>query len=125
MDDYEAAVKLAKAEDKLLFLDFTGSDWCGWCIKLKSEVFDQREFMKYADENLVLVELDFPKGKKLKKSLQKQNEELAKKYGVTGFPRIIILNAKEEPVGMMGYQEGGPKPFIKRLKEFKANGPLR
>ena len=78
MDDYEAAVKLAKAENKLLLLDFTGSDWCGWCIKLKKEIFDQKEFVAYAEENLVLVELDFPRKKKLTESLQKQNKELAK-----------------------------------------------
>src|SRR5258705_691249 len=80
--DCEKAKVEAKAENKLILLNFSGSDWCGPCIRLKKDIFDSETFMKYADENLVLVNADFPRLKKnmLSKELQKQNESLADTY---------------------------------------------
>src|SRR6476646_8131652 len=80
--DLKKAQTEAKTSNKLMLLDFTGSDWCGWCIKLNREVFSKPEFKEYAAKNLVLVELDFPRTKTLADSLKKQNEELASKYGI-------------------------------------------
>jgi protein disulfide-isomerase len=119
-DDYDKALAKAKAEKKMVVLDFTGSDWCGWCIKLDKEVFSQKEFKDYAKENLVLVELDFPQGKKLSKKVKEQNEKLKTEHSVRGFPTIIVLNSEGQKVGQLGYMAGGPAPFIEKLNGLKA-----
>lgn len=119
-DDYEKSIAQAKAEKKMVLLDFTGSDWCGWCMKLDKEVFSKPEFKKYAKENLVLVEVDFPQGKRLPKKVQEQNEKLQKEHGVRGYPTIIVLNSEGSKVGQLGYMEGGPKNFIAKLDELKS-----
>ena len=118
-DDYEKAIAQAKAEKKMVLLDFTGSDWCGWCIKLDKEVFSKPEFKNYAKENLVLVEVDFPQGKRQTKKLKEQNEKLQQEHGVQGYPTIIVLNSEGQKVGKLGYQEGGPQAFIAKLEELK------
>lgn len=116
--DFEAALARAEAENKSLLLDFTGSDWCGWCVRLKDEVFSKKEFKEYAQENLILVELDFPRQKKLSKELKKQNQELAKKFGVRGYPTIILLDKKGKKVGQTGYKAGGPKAYVEHLEKM-------
>lgn len=113
------AITQAKAEKKLAFLDFTGSDWCGWCVRLKQEVFDTPEFKAYAAKNLVLVELDFPKKKEISAELKAENNKLAKEYGIKGFPTIIVLDGSGKQVGKLGYMPGGPKPFIAELEKLK------
>ena len=85
-DNYDKALAQAKAEKKLVLLDFTGSDWCGWCIKLDKEVFAKSEFKAFAKENLVPVTLDFPHGKKLSKRVTDQNAKLKAEHKVSGFP---------------------------------------
>ena len=119
MTDFEAAKAKAKAEKKVLLLDFTGSDWCGWCIKLDKEVFSTSEFKSYAKDNLVLVEVDFPHNKRQTKKLQEQNEKLQTEHKVQGYPTIIVLNAEGKKVGQLGYQQGGPKAFIAELDKLK------
>lgn len=118
-DDYEKALAKAKAEKKMVVLDFTGSDWCGWCMKLDKEVFSQKEFKDYAKENLVLVEVDFPQQKKLSKKVKEQNDKLQAEHKVQGYPTIIVLNPEGKKVGELGYQKGGPAPFIAKLDELK------
>ena len=118
-DDYEKAVAKAKTEKKMVLLDFTGSDWCGWCIKLDKEVFSKSEFKTYAKDNLVLVEVDFPQGKNQSKKLKEQNEKLKNEHAIRGYPTIIVLNADGKKVGQLGYMEGGPKAFLAKLDELK------
>src|SRR5215467_1836959 len=103
----------------MVMLDFTGSDWCGWCIKLHKEVFSQPEFAKYANENLVLVEVDFPHAKKQSEELKKANQALQEKYNVDGYPTIVVLNSAGEKIGETGYVEGGPKAFIAELEKIR------
>ena len=117
--DLKKAQSEAKSSNKLMLLDFTGSDWCGWCIRLNREVFSKPEFKEYAAKNLVLVELDFPRMKAQADSLKKQNEELAEKYGIQGFPTIIVLNGEGKKVGELGYMEGGPTAFITELEKLR------
>jgi len=119
-DDYEKAMVQAKAEKKNVLLDFTGSDWCGWCIRLNDEVFSKEEFKKYAKDNLVLVEVDFPQGKRLPKKVKEQNDKLQKDHGVRGFPTIVVLDPEGKKLGQLGYMEGGPKNFIAKLDELKS-----
>ncbi|WLT31830.1 thioredoxin family protein [Geothrix sp. PMB-07] len=117
--DVPKAIAKAKAENKLVVLDFTGSDWCGWCIKLKKEVFDTPEFEAYAAKNLVLVEVDFPRKKEMSAQQKATNQQLAAKYGIKGYPTIFVLEGSGMPVGKLGYMEGGPKPFIAELAKLK------
>jgi len=114
--DYKKAQEDAKAGKKLMLLEFTGSDWCGWCMKLDKEVFSTPEFQNYASRNLILVKLDFPRRRPQTEALKKQNEQLAQKYGIQGFPTIIVLNGQGEKVGEFGYMEGGPSPFLAKLE---------
>src|SRR5688500_9186585 len=117
LDDFEKAKAQAKAENKKILLDFTGSDWCGWCKKLDAEVFSQQEWKDYAAKHLVLVEVDFPRRTELPEATKKQNEELAKKFGIRGYPTIVITSFSGTKKGELGYVEGGPAAFIKALKK--------
>ena len=119
-EQYDKALAQAKADKKLVLLDFTGSDWCGWCIKLDKEVFSQAEFADYAKKNLVLVELDFPRSKEQSKEIKAQNTKLQGEFKIQGYPTIIVLNSEGKKVGELGYQPGGPKAFIAELDKLKA-----
>jgi thioredoxin-related protein len=112
-------VQKAKQENKIVLLDFTGSDWCGWCMKLKHDVLDQPEFTEFAQTNLVLVEVDFPHHKQLEQTRQEANNKLAQTYHVTGFPTIVVLNREGQALGEVeGYLPGGPHPFVTKLAQF-------
>lgn len=120
LDDYEKAVAQAKAENKLVLADFTGSDWCGWCKKMVADVFDKDEFKQYAEKNLVLLEIDFPSQKKLDDKVKAQNAELKKKYEIRGFPTFVILDGEgKELAKWVGYQKGGPEGFTAKIEELK------
>jgi thioredoxin-related protein len=119
MTDLPKAQSKAKAENKLVMMDFTGSDWCGWCIKLNKEVFSQPDFIEYANKNLVSVEVDFPRKKALSAEQKRANQALQEKYKIEGFPTIIVLNSEGKKVGELGYQPGGPKAFIAELEKLK------
>src|SRR6266853_5825857 len=118
LTDVPKAVQQAKEENKLVMLDFTGSDWCGWCIKLNKDVFATQEFADYAKKNLVLVEVDFPRHKELAADQKKANQALQEKYKIEGYPTIIVLNPEGKKLGDLGYMNS-PKPFIKKLDDLK------
>lgn len=117
LSDFQKAQEEAKASNKLLLLDFTGSDWCGWCKRLRAEVFSKPEFEEYAKNNLVLMTVDFPRAKPLSSEARQQNENLAEKYGIEGFPTIVLLNGSGKQVGELGYVPGGASAFIAELKK--------
>jgi thioredoxin-related protein len=117
LTDAAAAQAKAKEENKLVLLDFTGSDWCGWCIKLKREVFDQPDFGRYAQSKLVMVEVDFPHNKALSAGQQQANARLQQNYRITGYPTLILLDGDGKQVGQMGYVPGGPSAFIAKLQK--------
>jgi thioredoxin-related protein len=120
LTDLPTAQAKAKAENKMVLMDFTGSDWCGWCIKFNKEVYSTKEFADYASKNLVLVELDFPHDKPQSAELKKANKELQSKYNVRGFPTTVVLNSDGEKLKeFVGYQEGGPGAFISQLQKLK------
>jgi thioredoxin-related protein len=110
------ALDQAKAENKADLLDFTGSDWCGWCKKLVAETFSKPEFIDYADKYLVLVEVDFPRKTEQSAAVKEANKALKETYGVRGFPTLVDL----APDGTVlwkqtGYLAGGPAALIAKL----------
>lgn len=119
--DYQDALKQAKEQNRPVLVDFTGSDWCGWCIKLNKEVFSKPEFQDFAKDNLVLLEIDFPSNpKSLPAATQKQNAELQKKFGVDGFPTLVLLDGDgKEITRHVGYLPGGPNAMIKWIQSAR------
>jgi len=117
--DLPAALTQARSENKKVLLDFTGSDWCPWCIKFDHEVLANDEFTAYAKGKLVPVLLDFPRNKPQSETLKQANAALAKKFGVTGYPTYVLLNPAGKELGrQVGYAEGGPGAFIAELERF-------
>lgn len=124
--NFESAQKEAVDSKKDLLIDFTGSDWCGWCIKLDKEVFSQQAFKDGVKDQFVLVELDYPKdSSKLPEETIKQNEELGKKYQVRGYPTILLCDAAGRPYAKTGYQKGGPEGYVKHLDELRGRKDVR
>jgi protein disulfide-isomerase len=118
--DLKKAQEQAKSSKKLVFLDFTGSDWCSYCIRLDKDILSKPEFKDYANKNLVLVEIDFPRAKDQSMDLQKQNRELAEKYQIQGFPTIVVLNGDGQRLWKYeGYFPGGPDAFIAELEKAR------
>ena len=118
LTSYQQAQQEAKTNHKLMLMDFTGSDWCGWCIILEKEVFSKPKFQEYASKNLVLLELDFPRSKEISKETLAQNEKLARQYQIQGFPTIVVLNSNGKQVAELGYIPGGPDAFIAELEKL-------
>jgi thioredoxin-related protein len=119
LTSYDQAQKEAQAKNRLLLMDFTGSDWCGWCIMLDKEVFSKPEFKEYASKNLVLLELDFPRRKQMPAETVAQNERLLMKYGIQGFPTVVVFDSSGKPLGALGYTAGGPQAFIEQLERLR------
>ena len=117
--DLTAAKAKAKAQNKRLFVNFTGSDWCKWCVTLHKEVYDTEEFLAYADKNLVLLELDYPQAKPQDERTKAQNEKALQDFGVKGFPTIVVLRPAGDEAGRLGYMKGGPKAFLEVLEKTK------
>ncbi len=116
--DYAQAKVAAQAQGKPLFLDFTGSDWCGWCMKFDKEVFSTPQFKTYAQNNLILVKLDFPQQKPQSVEEKSQNAQLQRQFGVHEFPTLMLLSSDEKELFRQGgYSEGGPEPFIAQLRK--------
>jgi protein disulfide-isomerase len=119
MSDWEAAKAKAKAENKPILINFTGTDWCGWCIKIEKEVFSQKAFKDYAEKNLVLMEVDFPKKKEQSAELKKQNKALDKEFGIEGYPTIYLIDTAGEKISDdIGYREGGPEAYAQHLQQL-------
>ena len=113
------AMEISKETKKPLLLFFTGSDWCGWCIRLQKEVLKTPEFAAWAKENVVLVELDYPRKAPQTPDIKKQNNELQMAFGIQGFPTIVLANAitkdgkvNFEGIGSTGYVAGGPSAWL-------------
>ncbi|MEI6073328.1 MAG: thioredoxin family protein [Verrucomicrobiae bacterium] len=118
LTDYKAALEQAAKENKPVLLDFTGSDWCGWCVKLDKETFSEDSFKKFAAGNLILVEIDFPRNKPQSDEVKKQNRELQAQFGVDGFPTLVLLDSKGKEIAKNpGYLAGGPDALIAWVKK--------
>ena len=117
--DLSKALAQAKADRKMVLLDFTGSDWCGWCIKFEQDTLSTAKFADYAKSHLELVLVDFPNKKPQSDALKAANAALQTKYDVGGYPTFILLNAEGKEVGrQVGYLKGGPDAFTAKLDGF-------
>ena len=120
LTDYKKAQQEAKNTKKLLFLNFTGSDWCGYCIVLDRAILSQSQFKDYASKNLVLLEIDFPRRKTQSAELKNQNATLAEQFQVQGFPTIVVLNGEGKIMWRCdGLFNGAPKAFIAELEKLR------
>jgi thioredoxin-related protein len=117
----EIAKKKASEQDKYILLNFSGSDWCGNCIKLERELFSKDTFKNFAQESLVLLNADFPTKKKNKLSAEQtsHNEKLAEKFNPNGeFPKTIILNSKGEFVGEMKHPSKNVSEYLESIHKI-------
>jgi protein disulfide-isomerase len=124
--DYDQALAAAKAARKCVLLDFTGSDWCGPCIQMKKVVFSKEAFLSYAQKNLILVEVDYPRVRALPEKVTKQNEHLKQRYSIerSGFPTVVLLDPDGKILGQLeGY--GGEKPadIIAWIEKLRGKSP--
>ena len=115
-EDFDKALTQAKESGKYVLVDFSGSDWCGWCKKLDKEVFSKKEFKDYAETNLVCVLIDFPRQKQQSNKEKKANTALMEKYGVQGFPTILLFTPQGEVAATTGYEPGGAESYVKHLQ---------
>jgi protein disulfide-isomerase len=122
LTSWEEAAKQSEATGKPILIDFTGSDWCGWCIKLKEEVFETDHFKAWAAEKVVLLEVDFPRKTELSEEQKTQNEGLAEKYDIQGFPTIIFADHNGRQISQFGYDEGGPEAWTAKAESGWAEG---
>lgn len=106
MTDLPAAQERAAAEGKAVLADFTGSDWCGWCIRLRKNVLDTPEFESYAADKFVLLEVDVPRNPDFDQDLLARNRELCDRYAIDGFPTVLVLTPQGQTVG--GFVGGMP-----------------
>jgi len=129
--DVNEAYALSKKTGKPILANFTGTDWCGWCIKLKAEVFDKPEFKEWAKKNVVLLEVDFPRKKQLPEEIRQQNAGLQQAFQVQGYPTIWVFDMSKDPktnqygidaLGKTGYVAGGPANFTKGVDDMIKKG---
>jgi protein disulfide-isomerase len=117
--DVREAITVSNKENKPMLMFFTGSDWCGWCIRLQNEVLKTPEFTKWASQNVILVELDYPRRTAQTAEIKNQNNELQQAFGIQGFPTIYFTNAESKDgkvnfkgLGQTGYVAGGPSAWL-------------
>ena len=116
--DLEAAYAEHKKTGKPIMANFTGSDWCGWCIRLSKAVFVKDEFKEWADENVILLELDFPRRKKLPDNLRLQNQNLQQAFGVRGFPTVWVFDINKDEKGNFSVDALGKTGYAPSVEQF-------
>ncbi|MEE9431473.1 MAG: thioredoxin family protein [Melioribacteraceae bacterium] len=117
----EQAIVIAEKENKQILLQFSGSDWCHWCKRLNEEVLETKEFENYAQDNMVLVNLDYPKSIPQTDKVKEYNQKMLQKYGVRGFPTVLLLDKTGKVVKQTGFVAGGPSKYIKHIKDAYAS----
>ncbi len=126
-EDFAAAQEQAEKSGKLILLAFSGSDWCGWCVKMEKEIYSDKKFISGAKKKFLLLMIDSPRDKSILSALaQKQNPELVKKYRVGGFPTTLIVDAKGEEVRRFGgYQRSGVEGFLEALDKVAEDAGIK
>lgn len=125
-DNLDEALARAKTNGRLVLVDFSGSDWCGWCVRLDKEVFSQPEFLSGATNKYELVLIDSPQDESLLSERAKaENPKLCEKFGIRGFPTVLLLDADGNVLLKTGYRKGGPVKYLKFLKSELKKAPQR
>jgi thioredoxin-related protein len=110
----DEAIALSEKTGKPIMANFTGSDWCGWCIRLTNDVFSKKEFKQWAEKNVILLEVDFPRRIQLPENIKAQNANLQQTFNVRGYPTVWVFNLKKdltnnqyqiEALGSTGYSQ--------------------
>ncbi len=109
---------MSKAEDKYLFLEFTGSDWCDWCIKFNREVSSSSVFQDYVEKNLIVLVVDFSQELNANDETSQQKEKLARCFNVRGFPTMFIISPEGNIIAKTGYQAGGAEAYVEHIKKL-------
>jgi thiol-disulfide isomerase/thioredoxin len=120
--DLESAQRQARAEQKRVLVSFVGSDWCGWCLRMRREVFAKPEFQGFAQTNLVLVEVDFPRDNRQSATQRETNATLARRFGVTSVPTLVLLDGSGRKVRSWGFEDGGARHYLAEFRKAAA-GP--
>jgi thiol:disulfide interchange protein len=117
----DEAYAKSKATGKPILANFTGSDWCGWCFRLRDNVFVKDEFKKWAEENVILLELDFPRRKSIPENIKQQNTSLQQAFQVTGYPTVWVFNlSKDEKTNQFNIEKLGRTGYTPSVEEFTA-----
>jgi protein disulfide-isomerase len=120
-ESYDTAVAESRRTGKPILADFTGSDWCHWCVKLKKDVFETSIFEGWAHDHVVLLELDYPNSGTQSPEIKKQNAELAQRYGINSYPTVLFLTADGEVIGRSKYMKD-PSAWIADADSSLSNG---
>jgi protein disulfide-isomerase len=130
MVNLEEAYTKSKQTGKPILANFTGSDWCGWCKRLTASVFSQADFKKWAEKNVILLELDYPRGKEIPQAIREQNQGLQQAFQITGYPTVWVFNLDKDPktkqfaikaLGKTGYTDTVEK-FTTSVEQMIASG---
>ena len=116
--DYNRALESSRKTGKPVFAFFTGSDWCGWCMKLDREILSKREMNRYLNDNFILFKADFPRRNQPPKHVMAFNQNLMRQFGVRGYPTIIIVDGHGRKIGQTGYMKGGPAAMKRVLSQY-------
>jgi protein disulfide-isomerase len=125
IESYDTAIARSKTCGEPILADFSGSDWCPWCMKLRAEVFDTPEFKAWAKNRVILLLVDFPRVREIPEEQQEQNTALMDKYKVTGYPTVLFLDDKGVVIGQLGYVQGGPKAWTAEADKILARVPQK
>ncbi len=122
--DIGIAQEMARKEGKDILINFTGSDWCGWCKRLDGEVFSLPNFHETAGKQYIYLYLDFPRSEEAKANVVDEalNSKSREEMGVNGFPTIILADSQMRPYARTGYQQGGPEKYLEHIKELRGSG---
>ena len=112
------AQQAARKENKAILVNFTGSDWCPWCVRLHDEVLTRKPFLDYAAKKLILLTVDFPRRKPQTAEEKQANQTLAQKYGIQGFPTVLLLDANGSVIARTGYRRGGAESYAEHLQQL-------
>lgn len=114
-ESFPEAVQLSASTGKPIFAFFTGSNWCGYCKALSAEILETDAFAEWAEENLIMLELDFPTNYEQTAEIKDQNKQLAKMYAVQGYPTIIVMDSNGRPIIQLGYEKVTPADYIAKI----------
>ena len=113
LTDVSQAIEQSKVSGKPIFAFFTGKEWCSWCKKLERQILSKEQFINYAKENLVLLELDFPRGRR---NLPQKQIELARKFNIRGYPTVILMDSSTNKIAKTGYESMSPEQYVDHVK---------